>query len=78
MCIRDRKSGEETVYESCQVGFRKLTYKTNASGWFEGSTGDADLIRINGQPISPVSYTHLSRQPGMLRSAASTSPSSMR
>ncbi len=23
-----------------------------ASGWFEGSTGDADLIRINGQPIS--------------------------
>ena len=45
-------SGAETVYESCQVGFRKMTYKTNASGWFEGSTGDADLIRINGQPIS--------------------------
>lgn len=45
-------SGMQTVYESCQVGFRKMTYKTNESGWFEGSTDDADLIRINGQPIS--------------------------
>ena len=41
----------KTVYESYLVGFRKITYKTNESGWWEGSTGDADLIRINGKPI---------------------------
>ena len=41
----------KTVYESYLVGFRKITYKTNESGWWEGSTDDGDLIRINGKPI---------------------------
>ncbi len=41
-----------TVYESAQVGFRKITYKETESGWFEGAANDGDLIRINGVPIS--------------------------
>lgn len=41
----------KTVYESYQVGFRKITYKANNSGWFEGSTANQDLIRINGVPL---------------------------
>ena len=41
-----------SVFEAVQVGFRKITYKTTASGWYEGATDDQDLIRINGQPIS--------------------------
>ena len=49
--VLEEHSGSGTVYESAQVGFRKITYKTTSSGWFEGSTDDADLIRINGQPI---------------------------
>lgn len=43
--------GGKTVYESYQLGFRKITYKANESGWFEGSTSDQDLIRINGRPL---------------------------
>ena len=50
--VLEETAGGQTVYESCQVGFRKITYKANESGWFEGTTQDADLIRINGQPIS--------------------------
>ncbi len=41
-----------TVYEGYQVGFRKITYKTTLSGWYEDSPTDHDLIRINGKPIS--------------------------
>ena len=40
-----------TVYESYRVGFRKITYKTTQSGWYEDAPVDHDLIRINGQPI---------------------------
>lgn len=50
--VLEEQTASGTVYESAQVGFRKITYKTTASGWFEGNTDDADLIRINGQPIS--------------------------
>lgn len=49
--VLEEQTEAGTVYESAQVGFRKITYKTTSSGWFEGSTDDADLIRINGQPI---------------------------
>jgi len=49
--VLEEVTSQGTVYESYQTGFRKITYKTNASGQFEGSTDDADLIRINGQPI---------------------------
>ena len=49
--VLEERTQSGTVYESAQVGFRKITYKTTPSGWFEGSTDDADLIRINGQPI---------------------------
>lgn len=50
--VLEEQTAGGTVYESAQVGFRKITYKTTASGWFEGRTDDADLIRINGKPIS--------------------------
>ncbi len=39
------------VFEAYRVGFRKITYKTTASGWYEDGPTDHDLIRINGQPI---------------------------
>ncbi len=41
-------------YDAYQIGFRKITYKTTASGWWEGSatdTSNRDLMRINGQPL---------------------------
>ena len=50
--VLEEQTEAGTVYESYRVGFRKITYKTSESGWYEGSTNDADLIRINGQPIS--------------------------
>lgn len=50
--VLEESSGGNTVFEAAQVGFRKITYKTTASGWYEGATDDQDLIRINGQPIS--------------------------
>ncbi len=37
--------------DAYQIGFRKITYKKNISGWWEGSNVDHDLIRINGQPL---------------------------
>ncbi|MBQ7455861.1 MAG: DUF4981 domain-containing protein [Clostridia bacterium] len=40
-----------TVYEAYRVGFRKITYKTTESGWYEDGPTAHDLIRINGQPI---------------------------
>ncbi len=40
-----------TVYEGYRVGFRKITYKTTESGWYEDAPTDHDLIRINGKPI---------------------------
>ena len=40
-----------TVYEAYRVGFRKITYKTTGSGWYEDGPTDHDLIRINGKPI---------------------------
>ncbi|MBR3017082.1 MAG: DUF4981 domain-containing protein [Clostridia bacterium] len=40
-----------TVYEAYRVGFRKITYKTTESGWWEDGPTDHDLIRINGKPI---------------------------
>ena len=49
--ILEEKTAERTVFESYLVGFRKITYKTTESGWYEGSPTDHDLIRINGQPI---------------------------
>lgn len=49
--VLEERTETGTVYESAQVGFRKITYKATDSGWFEGRTDDADLIRINGQPI---------------------------
>jgi len=49
--ILEEETAQGTVYESCLVGFRKITYKTTESGWYEGSPTDPDLIRINGQPI---------------------------
>jgi len=49
--IIEEETPRGTVYESCLVGFRKITYKTTESGWYEGSPTDHDLIRINGQPI---------------------------
>lgn len=50
--VLEERTTDTTVYESAQVGFRKITYKTTGSGWYEGATDDQDLIRINGQPIS--------------------------
>lgn len=50
--VLEERSEDATVYEAAQVGFRKITYKTTSSGWYEGATNDQDLIRINGQPIS--------------------------
>ena len=50
--VLEEQMGDAVLYESAQVGFRKITYKTTGSGWYEGETDDADLIRINGQPIS--------------------------
>lgn len=50
--VLEETDGDSTVYESAQVGFRKITYKTTESGWFEGAAEAADLIRINGQPIT--------------------------
>ena len=49
--VLEEESSFDTVYESAQLGFRKITYKTTSSGWFEGTAGDHDLIRINGKPI---------------------------
>ena len=49
--IIEEETATGTVYESCLTGFRKITYKTTESGWYEGSPTDHDLIRINGQPI---------------------------
>ncbi len=50
--VLEERTASTTVYESAQVGFRKITYKATESGWYEGATDDQDLIRINGQPIS--------------------------
>lgn len=50
--VIEETTAQGTVWESYQVGFRKITYKTTDSGWFEGETTEHDLIRINGQPIS--------------------------
>ncbi len=50
--VLEEETAQGTVYESYLVGFRKITYKTTESGWYEGETTDQDLIRINGQPIS--------------------------
>ncbi len=50
--VIEETMGGKTVYESYLVGFRKITYKTTDSGWYEGeSTTDKDIIRINGKPI---------------------------
>ncbi len=49
--VLEEKTEQGTVYESYLVGFRKITYKTTESGWYEGNTDDQDLIRINGQPL---------------------------
>ncbi len=50
--VLEEKTADGTVYESYRVGFRKITYKTTASGWYEDAPTDHDLIRINGQPIA--------------------------
>ncbi|MCF0229899.1 MAG: DUF4981 domain-containing protein, partial [Parasporobacterium sp.] len=50
--VLEEESAQGTVYESCQLGFRKITYKQNDSGWWEGTATDHDLIRINGQPVT--------------------------
>lgn len=50
--VLEERTQAGTVFESAQVGFRKITYKTTESGWYEGATDDQDLIRINGQPFS--------------------------
>lgn len=50
--VLEETTATGTVYESYRVGFRKITYKTNASGWYEDGPTDHDLIRINGQPLS--------------------------
>ena len=47
----EETSDAGTVYEAYRVGFRKITYKTTDSGWWEGAPTDHDLIRINGKPI---------------------------
>ena len=49
--ILEETTAQGTVWESYPVGFRKITYKTTESGWYEGNPTDHDLIRINGQPI---------------------------
>ena len=49
--ILEEETTDGTVFESYRTGFRKITYKTTDSGWYEGSPTDHDLIRINGQPI---------------------------
>lgn len=50
--VLEEETSAGTVYEAYRVGFRKITYKQNASGWYEGAPVDHDLIRINGQPIA--------------------------
>ena len=50
--ILEETADNRTVWESCQVGFRKITYKTTPDGWYENSPTDHDLIRINGQPVT--------------------------
>ena len=49
--VIEEKTAAGTVYEACRVGFRKMTYKTTESGWYEEAPIDHDLIRINGKPI---------------------------
>lgn len=56
-------SGEKTVYESCQVGFRKMTYKTNASGWFEGSTATPTSSASTGSRFPCAASTATRRTP---------------
>ena len=50
--LLEETSDGRTVWESCQVGFRKITYKTTSSGWYENGPTDHDLIRINGRPVT--------------------------
>ena len=50
--LLEETSSGGTVYESCRVGFRKITYKTTASGWYEDAPDSHDLIRINGEPLT--------------------------
>ena len=50
--VLEEKTESGTVYESYRVGFRKMTYKTTVSGWYEDGPTDHDLIRINGKPVS--------------------------
>ena len=50
--VLEETTAQGTVYESYSIGFRKITYKTTESGWYEGGTDEQDLICINGQPIS--------------------------
>lgn len=49
--VLEEQTESGTVYESYRVGFRKITYKTTSSGWYEDGPTDHDLIRINGKPI---------------------------
>ncbi|MBQ8161713.1 MAG: DUF4981 domain-containing protein [Clostridia bacterium] len=49
--VLEETSDAGTVYEAYRVGFRKITYKTTESGWYEDGPTDHDLIRINGKPI---------------------------
>ena len=49
--VIEESTDSGTVYESYRVGFRKITYKTTESGWYEDEPTDHDLIRINGKPI---------------------------
>lgn len=50
--VVETTTGQGVTYEGYRVGFRKITYKTTPSGWYEDEPTDHDLIRINGQPIS--------------------------
>ncbi len=50
--VLEEETAGGIVYESYRVGFRKITYKTTASGWYEDAPTEHDLIRINGKPIT--------------------------
>lgn len=50
--VLEEEAPSGVVYEAYPVGFREINYKSNGSGWYEGTAADHDLIRINGQPIA--------------------------
>ena len=61
--VLEETTATGTVYEAYRLGFRKITYKTTESGWYEDGPTDHDLIRINSQPIMFRGWTGMKHIP---------------